>query len=45
MPADIADIVAFVASDDARWLTGNTLSADGGMVTTGVNIATYSTAK
>lgn len=41
-PADIADIVAFVASDDARWLTGNTLSADGGMVTTGVNIATYS---
>ncbi|MGE3746722.1 MAG: SDR family NAD(P)-dependent oxidoreductase [Sphingomonadaceae bacterium] len=45
MPADIADIVAFVASDDARWLTGNTLSADGGMVTTGVNIATYSKAK
>lgn len=38
-PQDIADIVAFVASDDARWLTGNTLSADGGLVTTGVNIA------
>ena len=42
---DIADIVAFVASDDARWLTGNTLSADGGSVTTGINIVTYSQAK
>ncbi|KRB81491.1 hypothetical protein ASE00_16080 [Sphingomonas sp. Root710] len=41
-PDDIADIVAFVASDDARWLTGNTLSADGGLVTTGTNIARYS---
>jgi 3-oxoacyl-[acyl-carrier protein] reductase len=40
-PEDIADIVAFVASDDARWLTGNTLAADGGLVTTGTNIATY----
>jgi 3-oxoacyl-[acyl-carrier protein] reductase len=42
MPDDIADIVAFVASDEARWLTGNVLAADGGMVTTGVNIATFS---
>lgn len=41
-PADIADIVAFVASDDARWLTGDTLIADGGLVTTGTNIVTYS---
>jgi 3-oxoacyl-[acyl-carrier protein] reductase len=40
-PEDIADIVAFVASDDARWLTGNTLAADGGLVTTGTNITTY----
>jgi 3-oxoacyl-[acyl-carrier protein] reductase len=41
-PSDIADIVAFMASDDARWLTGCTLSADGGLVTTGTNIVTYS---
>lgn len=27
---DIADIVAFLASDDARWLTGRELIADGG---------------
>ncbi|WP_184081625.1 SDR family oxidoreductase [Sphingobium subterraneum] len=40
-PSDIADIVAFVASDDARWLTGVTIPADGGLVTTGINIATY----
>jgi 3-oxoacyl-[acyl-carrier protein] reductase len=40
-PEDIADIVAFVASDDARWLTGNTLGADGGLVTTGSNITTF----
>jgi 3-oxoacyl-[acyl-carrier protein] reductase len=40
-PEDIADIVAFVACDDARWLTGNTLAADGGLVTTGTNITTY----
>jgi 3-oxoacyl-[acyl-carrier protein] reductase len=42
---DIADIVAFVASDDARWLTGNTLAADGGSVTTGINVVTYSKSK
>ncbi|MEU7109707.1 SDR family oxidoreductase [Streptomyces sp. NPDC046215] len=29
-PADIADIVAFVASDDARWVTGQHLDATGG---------------
>jgi 3-oxoacyl-[acyl-carrier protein] reductase len=40
-PEDIADIVAFVASDDARWLTGATIPADGGLITTGTNIATY----
>jgi NAD(P)-dependent dehydrogenase (short-subunit alcohol dehydrogenase family) len=28
--ADIAPVVAFLASDDARYLTGNTLFADGG---------------
>ncbi|MDE1991166.1 MAG: glucose 1-dehydrogenase [Rhizobiaceae bacterium] len=30
-PQDIADIVAFVASDDARWLTGEMLVAGGGL--------------
>lgn len=30
-PQDIADVVAFVASDDARWLTGETILAGGGL--------------
>jgi 3-oxoacyl-[acyl-carrier protein] reductase len=30
-PQDIADVVAFVASDDARWLTGEKLLAGGGL--------------
>ncbi|MBM0107364.1 glucose 1-dehydrogenase [Steroidobacter sp. S1-65] len=29
-PDDIADVVAFVASHDARWITGRTLLTDGG---------------
>jgi NAD(P)-dependent dehydrogenase (short-subunit alcohol dehydrogenase family) len=29
-PEDIADAVAFLASDAARWITGDTLRADGG---------------
>jgi 3-oxoacyl-[acyl-carrier protein] reductase len=29
-PADIADVVSFVASDDARWITGQILDATGG---------------
>ncbi|MEV0381109.1 SDR family oxidoreductase [Nonomuraea sp. NPDC050643] len=29
-PADIADVVAFLTSDDARWITGNVLDATGG---------------
>lgn len=32
-PGDIADIVAFLASDDARWSTGVTLAATGGQIT------------
>jgi 3-oxoacyl-[acyl-carrier protein] reductase len=32
MPKDIADIVAFLVSDDARWLTGQNIQAGGGMV-------------
>ena len=31
-PSDIADVVAFLASDDARWITGQTIRADGGIV-------------
>ncbi|GLW04895.1 3-oxoacyl-ACP reductase [Microtetraspora sp. NBRC 13810] len=31
-PADIADVVAFVASDDARWVTGQRLDATGGSI-------------
>lgn len=30
-PDDIADIVAFLASDDARWLTGEVITASGGI--------------
>lgn len=29
-PEDIADAVAFLASDDARWITGRTILLDGG---------------
>jgi 3-oxoacyl-[acyl-carrier protein] reductase len=29
-PADIADVVSFVASDDARWVTGQYFDATGG---------------
>jgi len=32
MPNDIADIVAFVVSEDARWLTGQNIQAGGGIV-------------
>jgi 3-oxoacyl-[acyl-carrier protein] reductase len=31
-PEDIADVVAFVVSDEARWLTGQNLHAGGGVV-------------
>src|SRR5258706_5195245 len=29
-PDDIAPVVAFLASDDARWITGDTVNVDGG---------------
>ncbi|MFE6691325.1 SDR family oxidoreductase [Streptomyces sp. NPDC057743] len=29
-PADVADVVAFLASDDARWITGQRLDVTGG---------------
>ena len=31
MPEDIADVVAFLASHDARWITGQILGANGGL--------------
>ncbi|MFA6559292.1 MAG: SDR family oxidoreductase, partial [Candidatus Obscuribacterales bacterium] len=31
-PEDIADVVAFVASSDARWITGQVINVDGGIV-------------
>jgi 3-oxoacyl-[acyl-carrier protein] reductase len=31
-PADVADVVAFLASDDARWVTGQVIDATGGSV-------------
>jgi 3-oxoacyl-[acyl-carrier protein] reductase len=31
-PADIADVVAFLASPDARWITGQHLDATGGLL-------------
>jgi len=32
-PADIADVVAFLASNDARWVTGQSLTVSGGFKT------------
>lgn len=40
-PEDIADIVAFLASDESRWLTGLTLQASGGQPTTAANISRW----
>ena len=31
-PADIADVIGFVASDDARWITGQIIGVNGGIV-------------
>jgi NAD(P)-dependent dehydrogenase (short-subunit alcohol dehydrogenase family) len=33
-PEDVADVVVFLASDAARYITGETISADGGMAKT-----------
>ena len=32
IPKDIADVVAFVVSEEARWLTGQNIHAGGGVV-------------
>ncbi|MCB2080120.1 MAG: SDR family oxidoreductase [Novosphingobium sp.] len=37
-PQDIADVVAFLASDEARWLTGTVIPASGGQITSATNI-------
>ncbi len=29
-PDDMASVVAFLASDDARWITGDSIHVDGG---------------
>jgi 3-oxoacyl-[acyl-carrier protein] reductase len=31
MPEDIADVVAFLVSKDARWITGEIIAATGGL--------------
>jgi 3-oxoacyl-[acyl-carrier protein] reductase len=31
-PDDIADVVAFLASDDARWITGQIIGVNGGII-------------
>jgi NAD(P)-dependent dehydrogenase (short-subunit alcohol dehydrogenase family) len=31
-PDDIAQVVAFLASEGARWITGSTVSANGGSI-------------
>ncbi|MFW6204085.1 MAG: SDR family oxidoreductase, partial [Actinomycetota bacterium] len=36
VPNDVAGAVAFLASDDASWITGQTLVLDGGVTLTGV---------
>lgn len=35
LPEDIAGVVAFLLSDDAGWLTGQTITADGGLLLNG----------
>jgi 3-oxoacyl-[acyl-carrier protein] reductase len=31
-PEDVAGVVAFLASDEARWITGQVVDANGGMI-------------
>ena len=34
-PEDVAQLVAFLASDAAQWITGETVRVDGGLLATG----------
>jgi len=34
-PEDVAKLVAFLASDDAAWISGETVRVDGGLLATG----------
>ena len=34
-PADVARLVAFLVSDAASWITGETVRVDGGVLATG----------
>ena len=43
-PDDIAPVVAFLASDDAQWVTGQVIAASGGAITTSVNVMRIVTA-
>jgi 3-oxoacyl-[acyl-carrier protein] reductase len=29
-PADVASVIAFLVSDEAHWITGDTIAVDGG---------------
>lgn len=31
-PDDVADVIAWLCSDGARWVTGQTIRADGGLL-------------
>jgi 3-oxoacyl-[acyl-carrier protein] reductase len=31
VPDDVADVIAFLASDASRWVTGRTILVDGGL--------------
>jgi 3-oxoacyl-[acyl-carrier protein] reductase len=35
VPSDIGSVVAFLLSEDAAWMTGQTLTIDGGVLLTG----------
>ncbi|RJO68269.1 SDR family oxidoreductase [Nocardia panacis] len=36
VPEDVAELIGFLVSDSARWITGETVRVDGGLLATGV---------